>query len=256
MKTQLEIGIKFKRLKMNCNFLMQFPTIFRPSEFKECLELYLNTCSKGNFLHFNIVCDEDDTSMNNDDIKSYIQNLFFGKTYCSYSLYYDKDTTKIGAINAHINNIVEDYDIVYCLSDDMIPQIDNWDEIIANSMKTNFPNLDGCVHVNTGEREDWKNYLITLSILGKNLYKEFGYIYHPSYKSFFCDNEFTDVMRNKNKIAHIDEIIIRHEHHEHSHNANVNRNAGKVDSSVSRNYKNWNHDSAVYNGRKAKGFPK
>jgi len=240
---------------MTYRFLMQLPTIFRPDEFKECLELYLKTCSQKNFLHFNIVCDEADDTMNNQAIKDYITDMFSDKNYCSYSLHFDKNTTKIGAINAHIDEVIEDYDIVYCLSDDMIPQIDGWDEMIATSMKAHFPNLYGCVHINTGERENWKD-LITLSILGKNLYKEFGYIYHPSYKSFYCDNEFTDIMKHKKKISYIEDVIVRHEHHEHIHNVEVNRNAGKVDKSVSMNYKNMNSDAFLYKVRRAKGFPK
>ena len=252
MKTVLENGTTCEH-KMN--FLLQFPTIFRPSEFKECLELYLKTCSQKNFLHFNIVCDEADETMNNENMKDYVRDFFFGNTYCSYSLHFDKDTSKISAINAHIDDIIENYDIVYCLSDDMIPQVDEWDEIIANCMRENFPSLDGCIHINTGEREAWKD-LITLSILGKNLYKEFGYIYHPDYKSFYCDDEFTTIMKSKDKIYYIDDIIIRHEHHEHSHNPECNRNAGNIDKSVNMNMLNWGRDGSVFSKRKQQGFPK
>ena len=155
-------------------FLMQFPTAFRPKKFMECLGVYLNSYSGNHHLHFNIVCDVDDESMNNSEVVSGIHSAFEGKQNTSFDLYFDKDTNKISAINSHINEIVDKYDIVYCVSDDMIPQVNDWDEIIAKAMHENFPDLDGCVHINTGDRDFWTDWteVITLSILGRELYRE------------------------------------------------------------------------------------
>ena len=235
-------------------FLMQFPTAFRPKKFMECLGVYLNSYSGNHHLHFNIVCDIDDESMNNSEVVSGIHSAFEGKQNTSFDLYFDKDTNKISAINSHINEIVDKYDIVYCVSDDMIPQVNDWDEIIAKAMQENFPDLDGCVHINTGDRDFWTDWteVITLSILGRELYKEFGYIYHPSYKSFYCDDEFSAIMHMKNKIFRIDEKIVRHEHCQHKNN----RNSGTIDKGVEVNNKNWFIDQATFEKRKSQGFPR
>jgi len=76
---------------------------------------------------------------------------------------------------------------VICASDDMVPKAWGWDNEIAIAMNQHFPDLDGCVHFNDGNTD---GELITFSILGKRLYERFGYIYHPDYKSLYCDNEF------------------------------------------------------------------
>jgi hypothetical protein len=91
----------------------------------------------------------------------------------------------------------------------MIPSIRGYDQIIRDKMRTHYPDTDGVLHFNDGVRG--KN-LNTLCILGKKYYDRFGYIYHPSYKSLWCDNEFTDVSNSLNKSTYIETVIIRHEH--------------------------------------------
>jgi hypothetical protein len=51
-----------------------------------------------------------------------------------------------------------------------------------------------------------------LCILGKKYYERFGYIYHPSYKSLWCDNEFTIVAHQLQKQIYFNTVIIRHWH--------------------------------------------
>ena len=43
------------------------------------------------------------------------------------------------------------------------------------------------------------------------MYHRFGYIYHPSYKSLFCDTEFTDYCTPENSV-YLSHCLIRHEH--------------------------------------------
>ena len=47
----------------------------------------------------------------------------------------------------------------------------------------------------------------------KKYYQRFGYIYHPAYKSLYCDNEFMQVASRLNKQTYIDQVIIKHEQH-------------------------------------------
>ena len=58
-------------------------------------------------------------------------------------------------------------------------------------------------------REGFKT-LITLPVIGRKLYDRFGYIYHPAYKSEWCDNEQTEVFEELGVLRHIDRRPIVH----------------------------------------------
>jgi hypothetical protein len=51
-----------------------------------------------------------------------------------------------------------------------------------------------------------------MSIIGRKYYDKFNYIYHPSYKSLWCDNEYTDIAKRDGKIQYYDEILYKHFH--------------------------------------------
>jgi hypothetical protein len=82
--------------------------------------------------------------------------------------------------------------------------------------------------------------------MGRKLYERFGYIYHPSYRSFYCDNEFTDEVYAMKKVIYIPQVIIRHEWSggPKSRDALYRRNSG------------MKGDENIYNYRKSLGFPK
>jgi hypothetical protein len=75
-------------------------------------------------------------------------------------------------------------------------------------MKEVYPDTDGVLWFFDG----WRKDLNTLCILGRKYYDRFGYVYHPEYKSFWSDAEFTDVATILNKQTFIDKVIIRHLH--------------------------------------------
>ena len=141
------------------------------------------------------------------------------------------------------------FDIVICASDDMVPKQYSWDQKIAEAMKKYFPDLDGCVHFDDGNT---KGKLITFSIIGRKLYEEFGYIYHPDYKSLYCDDEFTQVVRAMGKEKYIDEIIISHEHY----SVEGTENHGDADYAAQKTLHYSGRDQFVFNKRKELGFPK
>jgi hypothetical protein len=71
-----------------------------------------------------------------------------------------------------------------------------------------YPDTDGVLWFYDG----WRKDLNTLCILGRKYYDRFNYVYHPEYKSFWSDAEFTEVASKLNKQVFIDNIIIRHLH--------------------------------------------
>jgi hypothetical protein len=166
---------------------------------------------------------------------------------------FDQNTEKISAINDNIDKLSRNgrdyWDVVVCASDDMVPQEFGWDNEIATAMNLHFPKLNGCVHFNDGNTN---GDLITFSILGRELYEFFGYVYHPDYKSLYCDNEFTDEVRRMECEKYIDKVIISHEHW----SIEGSENAGEVDLAVQKTLHYSGRDKQVYEQRKALGFPK
>jgi hypothetical protein len=227
--------------------LVQFPTYGRPEKFLSVFREYVKRSSGENYLFFNVNCDIEDETMNNEYIKLRLEYYTHNQHYIDYALNYDKDTTKIGAVNANMEG--KEFDIVVCASDDMIPKVINWDKIIADEMNGHFPNLDGCLHFNDGNAGE---SLITFSILGRELYNHFGYIYHPDYKVLYCDNEFTDQVRAMNKVVYVDQEIVTHQHW--SVEGSINHN--QIDMAVKKTLHYSGRDEFVYKARKELGFPK
>lgn len=115
---------------------------------------------------------------------------------------------KIHAVNRSLEDLPQ-CDILIIMSDDMIWYTYGFDNEIREAFEKYFPKLDGTLHYgdsHAGERT------ITLSILGINLYKELGYLYHPSYQSVYADNDFTEMTRLMNKYVFIDKRIFDHYH--------------------------------------------
>lgn len=131
---------------------------------------------------------------------------------CEWSrVFFGSSKSKIEACNANMNDIDYPWDIVVLVSDDMIPQIKGYDDVIRNHMLSKFPDTNGILWFNDGCQADKLN---TLCIFGRKMYESFGYIYHPSYKSLFCDTELTDACRTTlaDKCSYSPYCIIRHEH--------------------------------------------
>ena len=227
--------------------LLQFPTLGRPNKFLYCLDKYIKMSSGKNELEFNINCDFTDNSMNNDEIINLLKSIHKDHDYIKINTHFDLNTTKISSINEHIEGI--DFDIVVCLSDDMIPVKEKWDHIISSKMSEYFPDTCGCLHFNDGYTE---NKLITLSILGKKLYEHFGYIHHPDYKVLYCDDEFTQEVKKLNKVAYFDDVIISHEHYSRPNNIN----SGQYDYAAKKTIYYSGRDGFVFQKRQEMGFPR
>ena len=229
------------------NLLVQFPTLNRADKLLKVLDKYVEATSRWNKVVFNINCDIDDNSMNDAYIQQRIKYILRKRPNVDGEIYYDKDTTKISSINAHIDE--RDFDVVICASDDMVPKVHSWDQEIVVAMAKYFPDLDGCVHFDDGNTN---GKLITFSILGKKLYEYFGYIYHPDYKSLYCDDEFTQEVKRLGKEQYIDKVIISHEHWSLEGSENHNQ----VDFAVQKTLHYSGRDGYIFQKRQEMGFPK
>jgi hypothetical protein len=179
--------------------LIKFPTRERPEKFFKVLDLYYLHLRDFNF-EFIVSCDIDDSTMNNFLV---IEKL---KTYPNLKYFFEKNTSKVQAINNNLKGAI--FDILLLASDDMIPVVPGYDKIIKKKMVTNFSDTDGVLWFNDGFQGPNLN---TLCILGKKYYERFNYIYHPEYKSLYCDTEFTLVSKTLNRVKYFNDIIIKHE---------------------------------------------
>jgi len=216
--------------------LYKFATRGRPEIFKTVLDRYYSMMSGKNPFEFVITIDRDDLLMNNREMLLYMLNKH------NLQFFVTDSKTKIEAINANMEGL--DFDILVVVSDDMVPRRVFFDDIIVKHMEEWFPDTDGALHYNDGFCG--KDRTITLSIMGKKLYDRFGYIYHPDYKSFYCDNEFTDVVRSWRKVKYFPEIIIQHE---------WKGFGSEADPMYKRNSELGKGDDVVYARRKELDFP-
>jgi hypothetical protein len=135
-----------------------------------------------------------------------------------------------------------DWDIVVLVSDDMVPQMRGYDDVIRNHMTARFPDRNGILWFNDGCQGA---NLHTLCIFGRAFYDQRGMIYDPAYKSLFCDTELTDHCRGMyaDRCQYIQSCIIRHEHPGAGYSQ-------YMDALYDRNQKYWNEDMYTYINRK------
>ena len=217
--------------------LIKFPTRGRPEKFFSTFNLYHNMCSDIENIIFLVSIDEDDESMNNINVLNFLSN--FRNTVVIKG----SSKSKIDAVNRDIEKIVDSWDILLLASDDMIPQIIGYDNIIRDNMSFNYPDNDGILWFNDGFQG---NRLNTLCILGKKYYERFNYIYHPDYKSCWSDNEFMMVGNILKKQSYIDQVIIKHEHPDWGY--------GSADFVHHKNVEDWGHDHYTYQIRSSNNF--
>jgi hypothetical protein len=214
--------------------VIKFPSRNRPEKFLKALDKYYRFLSDKNT---EIICsfDNDDETMKQEHILNAINQ------YQNVKIFWGDNKSKIEAVNANLQTI--EFDILLLASDDMLPTINGFDEIIKDKMLKHYPDTDGVLWFNDGYQG---NKLNTLSILGKKYYDRFGYIYYPEYRSVWCDNEFMDVANILEKQTYFDETIIRHEHPDWGF--------GNRDEVHNLNNVNGNYDKNIYNQRKNRNF--
>jgi hypothetical protein len=185
--------------------LVKFPTRQRREKFFKVLDIYYRLLADPENTYFLISCDLDDKEMNRPDV---IRKL---SSYKNLTYVFGNSKTKIEAVNADVEDFSQDWwwDILLLASDDMIPQVKGYDDIIRKEMEKNYRDLDGVLWFSDGFQKDKLN---TLCIMGRVYYNRFHYIYNPVYVTWWCDNEFMEVASMLGKQKYFPECIIRHEH--------------------------------------------
>lgn len=216
--------------------MLKYPSRSRFSEFKKNVELWESMVSTENEFEWVFSFDQDDPQL-----KEYIN--YTPKNKCTK--FANLPEGKIAACNANVNQVLQfhHFDMIWLVSDDMKPQKKNFDTIITNQLLEHYPDKNGAVHINDGLQG---LRLCTFSCIGVPYYKEFGYLYHPDYKSCYCDDEFTIIAWANRKMVWIPDVLVRHEWVGHTLNDELHQ----------KNHKIMSEDREIFVRRHNAKFPK
>jgi hypothetical protein len=161
--------------------LFKFPCRGREASFfKSLSSLNDNIRDRDNYF-ISLTLDEDDTVLNRPDV---IERI--GK-YPNVGIEWGLSKSKIDAINRSFPKDY-DWDVVIVWSNDMICTFYGMDDIMREYMYS-IINNSGDKFLCHFPDNDAKEFLNVLYIASRNYYEMFGYVYHPSYLSLWCDNE-------------------------------------------------------------------
>jgi len=190
--------------------LFKMATRQRPLKAQQAIDNILYHCDDPNFIIL-VSCDTTDDTMQT-----------FSHPDPRVIICFSDNKSKIQAINSDIHKVV-DWDILVATSDDMQFQVKGFD----NKIREAFANgtiakraddslvytydLDQFIHWDDGYQH---GNVCTLSIMGKDYYNRFGYVYHPDYLSLWCDVQSTEVARKLGKYKYMGDnnIIFKHFH--------------------------------------------
>lgn len=210
--------------------LVKLPTRGRPKQCRDVVtSMRVFSQEKRDYL---ISVDEGDTPPDFTDLNADNVHVVTGKS-----------DSKIHAVNRDVNEWKKPWDILVVASDDMWPIAREWDRAIVDAMALHFPDLDGMLWFPDGYTKN----LCTMPIMGRRYYNRFGFVYHPSYRSEWCDNEQMEVAQAHGKMVYIDRQLF-----EHRHPANTKV---KLDSTYTKAMTKVSEDKDNYKQRRAKGFP-
>lgn len=211
--------------------------------------MYIDYLSGQHDIRFVITMDHDDGSMNTAEMRAFLDET---SKRVSLIYHYGHSKTKIEAINADMQG--EYADILLLASDDMVPQVKGYDDIIARDMAQYFPGFDGALNYDDGYHKKKHQVLMTLPVLGWRLYDEWGHIYNPVYQSLYADKEQTEICRRTGRIADLPQCIIKHDWPLHSErDALMQRNENETmyarDGAVFRYRKKWRFGLNTFSAR-------
>lgn len=223
--------------------LYKLATRSRPERFAETLKSIIENSSNDNYLVL-VSIDADDESM-----QKYIEDKELGLGYPHVNAIVVNGTSKnkIDAINRDVDRVSAEWninwDVLVNISDDMLITSPEFEQVVRSCYSHG---TDLFLHLPDGYVNE---ALATMSIVGREYYQRFGYIYHPSYESVYCDNEAMDVAKILGKYTYVKRHLFVH-----NHPANVGKHLW--DEQYERTEAQGTHAKDCYNyqERKAKNF--
>lgn len=219
-------SVEAPRCSDDFRLLVRMPTRGRPRQALEVLQKYREMA--GCPIAIEVVIDEDDETMLACDVQQRLAALGCVVTVGAHK-------SKIAACNG---GRLKEWDILLLASDDMVPVRKGYAQRVVSAMREHWPHLDGAIYFDDGFQHE---NCCTMSIFGRLLYEQFGYVYFPQYQSLFCDQEQTDLLRAMGRLTYVDEVIVEHRHP-------VTGTVAR-DALYDRNDSLWNADKAIYEQR-------
>jgi hypothetical protein len=210
--------------------LMKVTSRGRPNELLHCIAEHIKFADNTKQMTWLISLDYDDDKCNSVALCDSIAHLIDNP-----NIVFATSISKIDAINRDVNEFTEHWDILLNISDDQLPIIKGYDTIIRDTMPND---LDYSLWFNDG----WQNKINTQEIIGYNYYKRTNKIYHPGFKSFFCDNLETERADKLDKQIKSTQCIIKHFHPGWCKDTHMT-----MDQTYNKCQKDWSQDEALYN---------
>lgn len=222
--------------------LIKYPSKGRPNQFISTLNQYISLAEKLEDITFLITLDIDD-----EYYEEYRKKIAFLENKVKVNIVVGSGLSpnKVYACNRDMDCYDDDWDILILASDDMIPDR-LWDWQIKYQYASNRTNIDPLA---LWFRDGYQDRTCTQVICNRAYYEKFKYLYHPSYKSLWCDNEYTEVGLTNGELKKIQQCIIKHEHPD-------NNKELRTDTMYEKNRKCWRADKWNYKFRKLLNFPK
>lgn len=177
-------------MKEPIKILFQFPCRGRVDSFFESLDsLNDNIRDRENYL-ISLVIDNDDKILNTTEVINRINK------YPNVAIKWGISESKINAINRQLPDY--SWELIILWSNDMIATCFGFDDIMRGDclQVLELNDYDMLLH---WPEPDTMDVLNVLYVATRKFYSRFGYIYHPSYKSLFSDNETMAVAKMLNR---------------------------------------------------------
>ena len=226
--------------------LCKIPTRTRPGEFDATLQSFVEMQSSVVKVTYLISLDNDDDSMREyvDAKKEWLEDI-------GARVVWGERAGKIGSVNRDMEYAPEDYDVVMQTADDFRCLEFGWNSRIMQEISV-FDNLDGVVWFYDGFQPN----IDTLSIMGRAYYERFNYIYYPEYRTFWADNEFTEVADRLDRLIFVPDVLFQHNHPDWTHSQGYSGTHAGYDQLYIENDKpedrDW--DEKLFHERKARNF--
>ncbi len=192
------------------NILAKYPSRNRPNLFKARWNNWNNQSSQRYPIHWLCSFDEDDPTMNNPDIQSFCNERMI-------EYHYGNSKTKIEACNADLDKTTDRWEALILISDDMECRRPYWDKVIAQDFNDN---LNQGIWYNDNRQDN----LCTLSVFGRPIYQEFGYVYHPAFKTWYADNYYHYQLESTNRLKRSTEYLVKHQWRKENDDTLMDRN--------------------------------
>jgi len=175
------------------NLLIQIHTRGNVKQFFQTLDGYYKHLSGEVNTSFLILCDEEDSQMNQAEIKNRLQG------YQNLILKFKKNQPAVGIAvgidTEEVDPFKEWFTLLIVANDHDIPTVKGFDKKIVEAMNVHFPQKDGVLNFSEESPEDIQKINRT-PIIGKNYYSSFANLFYPHYKTpSVALQEFTFISR-------------------------------------------------------------